>query len=136
MVIDGDGNVGIGDTDPAVALDVVGDINYTGVIQDVSDRRLKENVKPLEGSLKGITSLDGYSFTMKGDDAAVREYGLMAQDVEEVFPELVTTGEDGFKTMNYIGLIAPLVESVKDLSARIEALEAENQSLKAQIEGK
>ncbi len=129
MVLDGDGNLGIGDTNPSVALDVVGDINYTGVIQDVSDRRLKENLAPLENSLEGLRSLDGYSFTMKGDEAGTVEYGLIAQEVERVFPELVTTGDDGYMAMNYIGLIAPMVEAMKDQQTQIEALKARIEAL-------
>ena len=124
------GRMGIGDSSPDVALDVVGDINYTGQIQDVSDRRLKENIKPLENSLASITGLNGYSFTMKGDESGVVEYGLIAQEVEPVFPELVDSQEDGFKVLNYVGLIAPLVEAVKAQQAQIDALKAEVDALK------
>lgn len=123
------GSFGIGDVNPSVALDVVGDIHYTGVLQDVSDERLKENIKPLEGSLERVVTLGGYTFTMKEDEAGVVEYGLLAQEVEQVFPELVTTGDDGFKTMNYIGMIAPLVEAVKAQQVQIEALEARIEQL-------
>lgn len=127
-------NVGINNSAPAVALDVVGDINYTGVIQDVSDQRLKENISLLEGSLDGLVKLNGYSFTMKGDDKAVIEYGLMAQEVETVFPHLVTTQDDGFKTLNYIGLIAPLVEATKAQQALIDAQRAQIDAQQGQID--
>jgi hypothetical protein len=50
--------------------------------------------------------------------------GVIAQDVEAVFPELVDTGPEGFKRVNYIGLIAPLIEAVKELDERVQALEA------------
>jgi hypothetical protein len=118
------GNLGIGETNPSVALDVVGDIHFTGSLLDVSDERLKDNITPLERSLERVVSLGGYTFTMKEDEAGVVEYGLLAQEVEQVFPELVTTGDDGFKRMNYIGMIAPLVEALKAQQAQIEALEA------------
>ena len=49
--------------------------------------------------------------------------GVIAQDVEAVFPELVDTGPDGFKRVDYIGLIAPLIEAVKELDDRVRALE-------------
>lgn len=124
FIING-GNVGINDVTPSVALDVVGDIHYTGVIQDMSDRRLKDNIEVLADSLDGILNLKGYSYTMKSDDAAKTEYGLMAQEVETVFPHLVSTQDDGFKTLNYIGLIAPLVEATKAQQTLIDAQKAE-----------
>jgi len=117
------GNVGIGGSNPSVALDVVGDISYTGTLSDVSDQRLKDNITPLDSALEGLLTLKGYSFTMKNDEAGVVEYGFLAQEVEQVFPELVTTKEDGFKAMNYSGMSAPLLEGIKALQAQIRVLE-------------
>jgi hypothetical protein len=51
--------------------------------------------------------------------------GVIAQEVERVFPELVTTDEQGRKTVNDFGLIGPLIEAVKELDARVTALEAD-----------
>jgi hypothetical protein len=51
--------------------------------------------------------------------------GVIAQEVERVFPELVTTDEQGRKKVNYFGLIGPLIEAVKELDARVTALEAD-----------
>jgi hypothetical protein len=50
--------------------------------------------------------------------------GVIAQDVEKVFPELVSTDEQGHKRVAYHGLVAPLIEAVKELDARLSALEA------------
>lgn len=49
--------------------------------------------------------------------------GVIAQEVERVFPELVTTDEHGRKRVDYIGLVAPLIEAVKELDERVRALE-------------
>jgi hypothetical protein len=49
--------------------------------------------------------------------------GIVAQEVEKVFPELVVEGEDGVKRVCYEGLIGPLIEAVKELDARVAALE-------------
>ena len=49
--------------------------------------------------------------------------GVIAQDVERVFPQLVETGEDGIKRVHYFGLIGPLIEAVRELDSRIGALE-------------
>lgn len=108
-------------------LTVTGDIDYTGVITDISDRNLKENITPLQNSLETIQGLQGYSFTMKGDESGEIEYGLIAQEVEPGFPHLVKTKDNGTKSLNYIGLIAPMVEAIKELRA-------ENKELKVRVE--
>ena len=51
--------------------------------------------------------------------------GVIAQEVEKVFPELVVTGADGIKRVYYYGLIGPLIEAVKELDDRVRALEAQ-----------
>jgi hypothetical protein len=51
--------------------------------------------------------------------------GVIAQEVERIFPELVETTEDGLKRVHYYGLIGPLIEAVKELDARLRALEAQ-----------
>ncbi len=128
-------NVGIGTATPAAALDVVGDIQYTGVITDISDKRLKTNVNPLaNGSLEKILKLRPVSFNMKSDLTAL-EFGFIAQEVEEVFPDLVKTANDNDKTksLNYVGMIAPLVKSVQELSVMVQELKKENELLKARL---
>lgn len=125
------GNVGIGTTDPGVALDVDGDIEYTGVIADVSDSRLKNKIKALSAaSASSVGQLKPVSFEMK-DREGVRELGFIAQDVEQLFPELVQESDAGVKSLNYVGLIAPMVKAIQQLQdenvalrARIEALES------------
>ena len=125
------GNVGIGTLTPSVELEVSGDIEYTGTITDVSDIRLKENIKPLEdyGDLiEKIGAIDTYTFTMKDDEDSKVEFGVMAQELETIFPELVKTAEDemGTKSVNYTGLIAPMIEATK-------ALKAENDNLRTEL---
>ncbi|MCB9989243.1 MAG: tail fiber domain-containing protein [Rhodospirillales bacterium] len=131
--VSSNGYVGIGDTAPSAALDVVGDINYTGVIVDVSDRRLKDNIALLSPQLAKIMALEPVSFTMKDDPDARTEFGFIAQDVREIYPELVKVENDEQKTqsLNYVGMIAPLVAAIKEQQAEIEALRAEIEALKA-----
>ena len=52
---------------------------------------------------------------------------MVAQDVEKVFPELVSTGWNGYKRVDYVGLIGPLIEAVKELDQRLSILEAQIQ---------
>lgn len=110
------GRVGIGDTAPSVALDVVGDIHYTGTITDVSDERLKENIAPVEGALDKLHGLRGVYFTMKGAPDQ-REVGLIAQDVQKVLPEAVRVVDEdaGYLGVSYPSLVPLLVEAIKEL---------------------
>jgi hypothetical protein len=125
--------VGIGKTNPGVALDVVGDINYTGVIVDVSDMRQKDYVRPLEDSLEKLIQLNGFAFKMKNDKSGKIEYGVSAQEVQKVFPEAVRTLDDkGTLGVSYTGLIAPMIEAIKEQQKQIEQLQAEIKELKAQ----
>jgi hypothetical protein len=125
--------MGVGVT-PAARLDVAGDIYYTGILMDTSDRRTKENIKSLEGSLEKISRLDPVSFTRIGENPDELHLGLIAQDVQEIYPELVQVkDENGTLGVSYVGLIAPLIQAVKELkeenahlSARIKELEQLN----------
>lgn len=129
-------DVGIG-KDPIVALDVVGDINYTGVLVDVSDIRMKYDIQPLQSPLQKLTTLNGFSFKMKGDEKQSVEYGVSAQDVQEVFPELVhQVDTDGTMGVSYNGLIAPMIEAIKEQQKQIDTLQKEVESLKAQLDSK
>ena len=119
---------------PAGSVDVTGAIvaggdiiTATGSVSAVemfstSDRRLKSNIVPLMGSLDKIQALTGVSFTFNatGRDSI----GLVAQDVQAILPEIVSTNDAGFLSVNYGSLVGLLVEGMKDLSQRLAALEA------------
>lgn len=116
--------------DPTVALDVAGDIRHTGIIIDASDIRLKTDIRYLP-EVKGdilarLQQIKGYQFRMKGDTSGQIEYGVIAQEIERVFPELVVTDKtaEGMKSVNYVGLIAPLIEATKELKSENDALKA------------
>lgn len=124
--------VGINTAAPAYTLHVTGDIAYTGVTTDISDRRRKDGITPLPPALSRIMALKPVSFTMKDDADKQKEYGFIAQDVQDIYPALVNMADDADRTlsMNYIGLIAPLVKAVQEQQqiiekqqARLEALE-------------
>ncbi len=95
---------------------VTGDIEYTGVTMDISDQRLKDNITPLSPTLAQIMAMTPVSFTMKSDPRNTLEYGFIAQDVEKIYPALVKTADDNdhTKSMNYIGLIAPMVKALQE----------------------
>jgi hypothetical protein len=139
-----DGRISIGAAPVAgVELYVSGDIEYTGTLTDVSDRRLKTDIHPLRqrGSmLDKLGALETYSFRMKDDPAAAIEYGVMAQEMIEHFPELVRVDDsaEGYMSVNYIGLIAPIIEATKELKTENDTLRAQVQTMEqrlAMIEG-
>ena len=129
MRIASSGNVGIGTTSPGEALDVIGNIQYSGIAVDASDRRLKENLTPLDSDtiMERFAQIDTYSFTMKDDPTGQIEFGVIAQEIEGVFPELVTIADDEMKTRhdNYVGFIAPLIEATNELQEENAALQAQ-----------
>jgi hypothetical protein len=91
------------------------------VFNATSDRRLKKNIVNIDRPLDLVSNLNGvrYDWIDNNEPSA----GLIAQDVEEVMPELVSMIGDGIKTINYNGIIGALVEAVKQLTNRVKVLE-------------
>lgn len=88
----------------------------------LSDQNLKIDVTPITDALQKVLSVEGVSFKWKQNN--IPSFGVIAQEVEKVLPELVSTKEDGIKSVNYDGFIAILIESIKILEKRIEELES------------
>lgn len=95
-----------------------------------SDSRQKDNIQPISEPVKKLNNLEGVTFEWNEqgpawvDDRQTRDdVGLIAQQVEQVIPEAVVTRDDGFKAVDYKRIIPLLVQSVKELSARVEQLE-------------
>jgi hypothetical protein len=92
-----------------------------GNFNTTSDIKLKENVVTLENSLDKIKAMRGVSFDWK--DSGKSAIGLIAQEVEQVLPELVEHNEeDDVKTVSYANIVAVLIEAVKELKNEIEEL--------------
>lgn len=87
---------------------------------ETSDRRLKENIKPLEQALDIVKQLEGVSYLRK--DTGENEIGFIAQDVQKVLPELVTEHSE-YLGINYSRVVAVLVEAMKEQESRIKHLE-------------
>jgi len=96
-----------------------------------SDERLKTNIQPLQDSLSNILQLEGISFNWKENGQA--NIGLIAQDVEKVFPELVSTDSEGMKSVEYGNLVAVFVEAIKEQQKQIDVLRKEVEELKREI---
>lgn len=136
MRIDGtDGRVGIGVTAPTEALDVTGNVKATGTFIP-SDSRLKENVTLIPNALEKIGQLEGvtYNWIDKEKYSDGEQLGVIAQQVEQVFPQAVKTYEDDSKVVNYPALIAPVIQAINELKTENQALRTEIEALKGQGE--
>jgi hypothetical protein len=126
-IIYDNGNIGIGTTSPSYKLDVSGDVRASAFYYS-SDINLKTNIKPLENSLAKILQLQGFSFNWKENQEP--SIGLLAQEVEKIFPELVS-GKDGSKTVDYGKLVPVLIEAIKEQQREIEKLKLEIEKIKS-----
>ncbi|GLS06196.1 hypothetical protein GCM10007860_33660 [Chitiniphilus shinanonensis] len=92
-------------------------------MRNSSDARLKEAVEPLHAPLDLVRRLRGVSFLWKdGQAGGQRQLGLLAQEVEQVLPQLVAEGPDGMKQVSYLSLIPLLLEAIKAQQAQIDQL--------------
>lgn len=115
------GNVGINQQNPTQLLEIGGNIRATTLIL-ASDGTLKKNIVPITNALEKVSRLKGVSFEWKENfDDNRKKMGVIAQDVEKVFPEIVY-GQEGSKGVDYPSLIAPLIEAVKELKIKNDAL--------------
>jgi hypothetical protein len=124
-----DGALGV-DLSPSTTdgrIDAANDV----VAFSTSDKRLKENIKPLDSALDKVLQINGVSFdwkelteeekkTIHGNEG--HDVGVIAQEVEKVLPEVVTTRDSGYKAVKYEKLVPLLIESIKELKKEIEEL--------------
>jgi trimeric autotransporter adhesin len=133
-----------------------GNVYATGTITQLSDKNYKKNIIPLAGSLMKIIDLQGVTYEWKSDSELSTlnlnkgdgskeseslslnlpkgtQIGLIAQDVENVVPDIVQTNGAGLKSVDYIKIIPLLIESIKDQQRQIEELKALVLSLSSQI---
>ena len=138
FIFTGLGRLGVGTTNPAQELHVVGDIIATGnVTAYYSDERLKDLKGAIPNALEKVNKLTGYYYTPNdlahslGVDNTGIEVGVSAQEVESVLPEVVTDSAVGmsefrenYKTVQYDRLTPLLIESIKELTQKVAELEA------------
>jgi hypothetical protein len=99
-------------------------VQINGKLIFSSDERMKTNIEPLSAALDRVMNLKGVSYEWKDKARAGRgrEMGLLAQDVEKVFPELVYTDRKGYKSLSYDKLVPALVEAIKEQQSIISRL--------------
>ncbi|MBR6277848.1 MAG: tail fiber domain-containing protein [Bacteroidales bacterium] len=109
-----------------------------GGVELSSDSRMKTNVNTIGTALDNVLKLRGVTFywdkTKIPSSSDNLQYGFIAQEVEKIFPDLVTTDSNGYKTMNYIGVIPVLTEAVKELKKENEELKSTLEDLLKRVE--
>jgi len=128
----------------ALVLDTNGNLKISGTLTEGSDRRLKTAIEPLgDGTLQKLLALRPVRFEFENQRThpSSRQIGLIAQDVQKEFPELVSTGSDGMLSLAYPKLSAVLMKGLQEQQAQIEeqraqiaALEGENEKIRAENE--
>jgi hypothetical protein len=119
-------SLGIG----TAASTTAGEIRATGDITAFysSDIRLKENIQPIENALEKVNQISGNTYDWKAGYDEIHSHkgndvGVIAQEIEQILPQIVTNRDNGFKAVQYEKIIPLLIEAIKELSAKIDRLE-------------
>lgn len=104
------------------------DLIVTGSIYNTSDKRLKENIETINNdSINELFTINPISFYYKNDSTNKKHYGVLAQDIEKVFPELVDKNNiSGYKSVNYQELIPIMLSKMKKMQDEINELKLTN----------
>ena len=136
------GNVGIGTTSPGAPLEVKGSVTHAtiakftdasdttsctfssgGLIACSSDARLKKNVEDMNYGLSTVMSLRPVLYNWNYEtDGSVKNLGFIAQEVEALVPKLVSTDEEGMKSLNSIGMVPSAIKAIQELNLNLEGV--------------
>ena len=133
------GRVGINTGAPLATLHVAGNIVASNSTVS-SDRRFKKDIEELTGALTAVKAMRGVSYDFRRNEFPTENFddnthiGFIAQELQEVLPQAVFAREDGYLTVDYSAVTPVLVEAVQELSKQVEALQAENATLRSTSE--
>jgi len=109
-----------------------GDMTIGGDVNVSSDARLKSNIISLGSTLSKLLLIDGKSYTMKKDGD--KKIGVLAQDIQKVFPELVTEDDNEMLAVNYQGLVPVLINAIKEQQSEIDTYRNEVSELREMVQ--
>ena len=105
----------------ALYVDNSGNATAAANVTAYSDARLKDEIKAIPGALHRLCRVRGVEYVRK--DTGRKEIGVVAQEIEQEFPEVVFEGSDGIKSVAYGNLVGALIEAVRELEERVRELE-------------
>jgi hypothetical protein len=109
---------------------ITGSISATSDITafSTSDKQLKDNITLIPNSLEKITKIGGYTFDWNNKqdiyEVGSHDIGVIAQELEEILPEVVITRDNGYKAVKYEKIIPLLIEAIKELKAEVDDLKS------------
>jgi hypothetical protein len=109
---------------------ITGSISATSDITafSTSDKQLKDNITLIPNSLEKITKIGGYTFDWNNKqdiyEVGSHDIGVIAQEIEEILPEVVITRDNGYKAVKYEKIIPLLIEAIKELKAEVDDLKS------------
>ena len=109
---------------------VSNDLTVSGDVVISSDARLKSNIISLGSTLSKLLQIDGKSYEMKGK----QKIGVLAQEIKEVFPELVSEDDNEMLAVNYQGLVPVLINALKEQDAKMKDQETKFEKQQAEID--
>jgi hypothetical protein len=121
-------------------IGIFGNGCYTGTWAACSDLRYKTNIRPITGALASVQQLNGVYYDWRGDEfpdmrfSQDRQMGVIAQEVEPLFPELVNTDANGYKSVDYAKITPVLIEAIKELAAQNQSLQQNVEEMNARLE--
>jgi hypothetical protein len=118
-------------TNDGTDVAISGDLTVNGTIINPSDMRLKKNITTLTGVLGKLNCLRGVRYEFKDQQkyAVGPQVGVIAQELQRVFPELVTQGADGYLAVNYSQLTGVLIQAIKEQQQEIDLLKKQMQQV-------
>jgi len=134
------GDIRVG-TDGTTNTGCLKNFNGTGIVGTcASDRRFKKDITPFAPALAAVTALQPVHYSWRTTEfpdrhfGTARAYGLIAQDVEAVLPELVATDNEGYKAIDYAQLPLLTIQAMKELKVENDGLKTANDALKGQAD--
>ncbi|GBG31518.1 Myelin regulatory factor-like protein [Hondaea fermentalgiana] len=139
LVVDTEGNLGLGTRWPSVKLDVNGGVQGTSAYSSASDRRWKKDIADLARNLDRVRALRPVTFEFRHEAYPEKSFdrgtqiGFVAQEVEKIVPEVVRTDAQGMKSVQYASLVPVLVGAVQELKAELDAMRNELHALRVAL---
>ncbi len=125
----------LGDVDMYDDATVQGTLHLHNSI-NYSDARLKEDIEPLQNVLPDVLKLNGYTYHWKNHKDTTEQIGVLAQEVQKIFPELVQADNKGILGVNYIQLVPVLLTAIKEQQKEIDQLREKIEKIETMLKGK